>query len=471
VPRTFLCIAALAAFTLPCRAEQTITPTETIIRLTVQPMPAPKPALRYLLLPELKEMNPGNPIQNYLKCFMETQHFFFDKEALQRRDRMNNLPLKDLPAKELLQEYGNAALRQADWAARLDRPDWLVLLRLKDEGFSLLLPEVQQLRMLANALKVRFRAEVALRRFDDALRTAKTMFALSRHLGEHPTLICDLVGIAIAFVGIGPLEDMLEQPGCPNLYWALTNLPNSLINLEKALEGELLGIQVELRGLDDSAPMSEDQLKKFIAHIDRLHEMIGAPAKDGLRAWLKPRARDEALVKSARQRLAEAGIPADRLSQFPADQVILLDARRESEERWHEVMKLVSLPAWQVEVLAGQFMPYKDQALFDLTVTSSVLRVRRAQGRLEQRFALLRHVEALRLYAAHHDGRLPATLAEVLVPLPADPFTGKPFHYKVDGTTAHLRGSPPPGQEKSAAYNVRYEVTIQSAPDQVTIPK
>ena len=85
------------------------------------------------------------------------------------------------------------------------------------------------------------RAEVALGRFDDALRTAKTMFAMSRHLGEHPTFIGNLVGIAIANTAIGPLEEMLEQPGCPNLYWALTNLPNPLVSLDKGMEGERVG--------------------------------------------------------------------------------------------------------------------------------------------------------------------------------------------------------------------------------------
>ncbi|MCI0701870.1 MAG: hypothetical protein L0241_12380, partial [Planctomycetia bacterium] len=39
-------------------------PAETLIPLKVDPMPAPKPALRYLLLPELKEMTTGNPIPN-----------------------------------------------------------------------------------------------------------------------------------------------------------------------------------------------------------------------------------------------------------------------------------------------------------------------------------------------------------------------------------------------------------------------
>ena len=76
------------------------------------------------------------------------------------------------------------------------------------------------MRALASALQGRFRDEIALRKFDDAIFTAKTMFALSRHLGEHPTLIGSLVAIAIAFVAIAPLEEMLEQPNCPNLYWA-----------------------------------------------------------------------------------------------------------------------------------------------------------------------------------------------------------------------------------------------------------
>src|SRR5437660_651502 len=118
-----LCCAALTLFALVSRAEPPAPATETVIRLTVSPMAAPKPALRYLLLPEQKEMNPGNPIQNYLKCFMEQHKFFADKEAADRREKLLAMPLKELPAKEL-QDYGGPALRQADWAARLDNPDW-----------------------------------------------------------------------------------------------------------------------------------------------------------------------------------------------------------------------------------------------------------------------------------------------------------------------------------------------------------
>ena len=98
--RTFLACAALAVLGLPCRADETAATPETLIRLTAQPAAAAKPALRYQLLPELTEMNPGNPIQNYLKSFGEQQKFFFDKEDFERREKLLAMPPKELPASE-----------------------------------------------------------------------------------------------------------------------------------------------------------------------------------------------------------------------------------------------------------------------------------------------------------------------------------------------------------------------------------
>jgi hypothetical protein len=437
VARMLLCCAALVAFPLPVSAEQTVAPAEMVIRLTVQPMAAPKPALRYLLLPELKEMTPGNPIPNYLKCLLD-QDSSPDREVA-----------------------GRAALRLADRAARMDKPDWQILLKVKTDGIGLLLPDLQKTRALANSLQMRFHEEAAQRHFDDALVTAKTMFALSRHVGEHPTLIGDLVGIAIAFVTFSPLEEMLQQPGCPNLYWALTNLPSPLVSNAKGLEGERALILSEFHDLNHKAPMSAEELQKVIGHVDGLRRLgSGGKVKEGTRAWLDQRIKDKELVRAARGRLVEVGFEEERLARFPVEQVLLLDEWREFEVRRDEGMKLMNLPTWQVEALMAKIKPPEEKALFD-DLLSALIKVRRAQGRLEQRIALLRHVEALRLYAAEHDGKWPEKLADVSVPLPDDPFTGKPFRYQLDGATAHLRGSPPPGEEKNPAYNVHYEIVIQ----------
>jgi hypothetical protein len=465
VRQLLLCCTAFAVLALPCRADpQPPAAPETLIRLTVTPALAPKPALRYVLLPELKEMNPGNPIHNYLKCFMEQQKFFFDKEAFQRREKLLTMPLKELPAQEL-QDYGGFALRQADWAARLDTPDWQILLKLRAEGFELLLPDLQQLRTLASALKVRFRAEVALGRFDDAIRTAKTMFAMSHHCGEHPTFIGDLVGIAIAAVAIGPLEEMLEQPGSPNLYWALSYLPTPLVSLYKGGQGEQVWMIPAFHDLDDSAPMSPEQLHPFIVRMDKLfREAEGTPTKpgEGMQGWLDAHSKNEAWVSAARQSLVEGGLPEERVLGFPTEQVLLLNEKRKLEIGYSDLIKVLNLPVWQAEQLrGGEEKLTRESAPFAHAFLPALGKVHRAQGRLDQRIALLRHVEALRLYAAEHNGALPAKLADVSVPLPVDPFTGKAFRYEVKGNTAHLRGSPPRGEENNASFNLHYEITIQ----------
>jgi hypothetical protein len=461
VRSSLLCFATIVALVIPCVAEQTSKTSEMLIRLNLRPAPAPKPALRYRLLPELKEMNPGNPIQNYMKCMMEQKRFFFDEEAFQNREKLLTMPLKELPAQDL-KEYGRFALSQADWAARLDNPDWQVLLKLKADGIELLLPEVQQIRSLARALEVRFRVEIAQCRFDDAIRTAKTMFAIARHLGEHPTLIGDLVGIAITSITIRNLEVMLEQPGCPNLYWALTNLPCPLISLDKGMEGERVMMAWVFRDLSDSAPLSKDQLEKFMADADKLLEAADKkPDKPGVRAWLDTHVNDAALVNAARHRLGEYGLPEERLLGFSAEQVILLDEKRELEVRFDDDAKTISFPCWQVEKLAGQNKLNKPPALFADLLVPITLNARRAQGRVDQRIALLRHIEALRLQAAEQNGALPPKLSDVTVPLPVDPFTGKAFRYELAGNTVHLRGTPPPGQENVPVFNVHYEIVME----------
>jgi hypothetical protein len=203
--------------------------------------------------------------------------------------------------------------------------------------------------------------------------------------------------------------------------------------------------------------MTADQVKSFIAHVGKALE-LDRPGKT-VRDWLDKH-KDEASVRTARRRLVEYGFPEEVIKRFPADQVHLLDQKREYEVRRDEVMKLMTLPPWQGEALFRSIKTSKDDTLFG-SMVPALQKIRRAQGRLEQRMALLRHVEALRLYAADHDGKLPQKLADIPVPLPVDPFSGKSFDYKTDGTTAYFRGSPPPGEEKNAVYNLHYQVTIQ----------
>jgi hypothetical protein len=474
-------LGLLAALPLAGRGD------ETVVKLTVPPMPAPRPVLKYLLLPEVRELKPGNPAQYYLRCFMEQRNFFFTKYSSDQRARYLSLPLDKLAA-ENPRGYGGSALRQVDWAARLNAIDWEMVDRVQGEGVDLSLPELGPLRILAEALQVRFRIEVAGRHFEDADRSAKTMFSLARHLGEFPAESASFLGMTVADRAVDTLQEMVQQPDCPNLYWALTDLPRPLVDLRKGLQGDAVLKETELRALREDAVMTEEQLETLVSRLSGVmafgREQAGREPRS-FRANLASRIKDADKVREARARLFSASRTAvarqipdkkmsrnflngvlevytakDRIDKFSPLQVVLLDEKHKYEAQRDERMKLLALETWQIDALRGAEQEHAENGLF-ADFLPRVVAARRKQAALEQRLALLRHVEALRLYAAGHEGKLPEKLAEITVPLPADPFTGKPFVYKKEGVVAQLCGGSPHGADKNRVYNVRYDVRIR----------
>ena len=159
-----------------------------------------------------------------------------------------------------------------------------------------------------------------------------------------------------------------------------------------------------------------------------------------LQGRLRAFAQDADRLGAARRRLIEAGCAEALVRRFPPSQLILLDERREFEVQWDERTKLLAFPLWQIDSLASDREGERGENGLFADLLPRTIKLCRARGQLERQIALLRHVEALRLHAAGHDGKLPARLCDISVPLPDDPFTGKPFDYTVEGTTAHLRG-------------------------------
>jgi hypothetical protein len=463
-----LACAVLLAPTFAARADDA---NRTVVALEVRAMPAPNPALRYPLLPELRTMNPGNPVLGYLKCFGEQTHFFNHVTEVENRAKWLKMPLHQLPLNEMSGYSENSTpMRQADYAARLDTPDWQSLLRMKSQGAYLPVPELQQMRTLIDVLVVRWRAQLSARRIDDAVRTAQTTFALSRHLSEYPCGIADLVAMAVARRGLEELEEMIQQPDCPNFYWSLTDLPSPLIDIGKGLQGERLLTTVEFAMLDTPAPMSAAQLKQALKRMDSLFDdeepapprskpegAIPPPAaRKSAQEWLEGRAADKEHMAAARKRLVASGLAEEVVEKLPELQIVLLEMRREYEEQQDEVMKWRGVPFWKAEAILLTAPPRRLWS-FDRRATS--VNLMRSAVQLEQRIALLRHVEALRLYAAEH-GKLPARLADVTVPLPVDPITGQAFGYEVDGTKATLRTrlAHRPNQPE---HTLQYEVTLR----------
>ncbi len=61
---------------------------------------------------------------------------------------------------------------------------------------------------------------------------------MGRHVADAPTLICALIGLAITGLMDKRLEEFIQQPDAPNLYWPLADLPRPFIDLRKPMQGE-----------------------------------------------------------------------------------------------------------------------------------------------------------------------------------------------------------------------------------------
>jgi hypothetical protein len=450
-----LCVAGWAV------AQPPVPPDSPRV-LTVEPAAAPVPALKYQLLPELAELNPGNAVPEYLKCFCEQNNFFFNKEQADERLRLLKVPLAEIRPGSL-KNYGGPALKQADHAARLEYADWNTLPRMREQGFFLLIPEVQQIRLLAYALAVRGRGQIVDQDYAGAVGTIKTILALGRHLGDHPTIISGLVGVAIARDGLNVLEELVQQPGAPNLYWALTALPNPLVETHRSLGAERM---MQASGLGELSNPNRVWIADDVpAAIQKGKELIGmaempAEDRDAAGPWMAERVKDEAWLTAARKLLTDHGFPADKVAKYPPEQVLVFKLLLRARIVGDEAIKWMNVPYWQAEAgmvaLVGKGAGIEER--LERFFVFSVGTVKVAHTRLEQRIALLRVAEAIRLDAAK-TGKLPAKLTDLSVPVSNDPASGQPFGYKVDGATAALTGKQI-GAAAAASYG-KYEVRLR----------
>jgi len=91
------------------------------------------------------------------------------------------------------------------------------------------------------------------------------------------------------------------------------------------------------------------------------------------------------------------------------------------------------------------------------------VKVKDAEVRSRRDLAALRVLEALRLYAACHNGQLPKRLSDLDgVPLPNDPMTGQPFAYQLSGGEAVLSSPAPPGEPASQGLSWTIQMATAS---------
>jgi hypothetical protein len=430
-------------------------PLQPPLKLTIHPAAAPRPALKYQLLPEFKTRIRGNAAVYYGKVTAESQGVFGDRQLLDNIDNWGEMPLAELRKGNIDMPTLGVEKKLAR-AARCDSCDWQLPVH-EESFFEILLPEVQQTRQFAYILGTRARIQIAAGEFDDAVKTFQSGFALARNVAEGETLINQLVGIAICSIMQQQMMEFVQQPEAPNLYWALTMLPRPLVDLRKGLEAEMEGLASsfpEIRDLDAKRTPDEWRLV-----LNRFWQKVVDLSDD---KNLKEGGADAVISQSvkeypaAKQALIDRGLPTDVVEAMPAAQVVLVYTVKTYEDLRDDVFKWFFVPyvdgmeamaSASEEFDAGAEPSSDAPTLLAKMLLPSVKAIRRASARTDRDIGVLRVIEALRIYGAGHRGQLPQSLADITeVPVPADPVSGKPFDYGLDGDTAVLKVSPLPGR-------------------------
>ena len=440
-----------------------------IFKLKIHPKDEPSPALRYTLFPDTRELVHGNAAQTYYRAFSpDWMSFRNNKEYTDNQDKWLSCPLSALDENKI--RIPSGFLDQIHDATRKSYCDWDMYAKLRKDGFNMLLPDLQAMREISKALALDCRLQLKKGNIDKAMLDVKAGLTLSHHLGSGPTLIQGLVAIAAGSMMFPRLDEILQQEKAPNLYWALASLPRPLLDFRTCVGGEAIIMDHLFPGFREMLysgkirALSNDELEKMLKLMMNMLQQSD-------KGYTMYHAALMANFFKAKKLLLEHDIREETLNNIPPLQVVLLGEALYYDKISQNIVKWNHIP---YHIARGEIA--KAEATMEKTVPSitspipfgslsasivpAYKNVMQASPRFERRIAMLRTVEAIRMQAAR-DKQWPASTDKItMVPLPDDPFTGKPFLWKKDGNKITLVGPTPEGEAVSQNNTLTYELEL-----------
>lgn len=411
----------------------------------------PAPALRYRLYPARHELQPGMAMLRYARAIIVYQSISADE-----RNAWMQIPIlspeatsTDAASLATAVERTEAVYSELQALAMSEDNRWDH--RLRDVSgpavYQYVLPEVQEARTMARVLRIRIQHQLNEKDFEGAITTIRVGFRLAEFVGQGETGIQRLVGIAVHAMMRDALLETIKIPGCPNLYWALATLPPRLINIDDSIAWEMQNItQVlpELRDVHTEIWSEEEATANWIELLSNLGKLSNASIDSSSFTQLTSAVKEKAIVDEALSRLKAEGIDEGRLSKMPSLQIILADATLQVRRMGDDLCKGHLLPRFAgVAILDQEDARYQKwleenrnssvAAVIMNTLYPSVRQMKEAETRMLLSHSRLMTLEAIRLYAAQHNGELPKSLDELTVaPALPDPYTNQPFGYRVE---------------------------------------
>jgi hypothetical protein len=449
-------------------AEQDPAAVDMVVDAAADPVPA----LKYDFVYSALDTEAGNAQPVYAEARLLLTQTQPDEADEDRFHEWLAVPAADIPlaeAKHYLERFEDA-LDRVERATRRERcvheNPWR-----KENPFAFELPYLSDYRKLGRLLMLKGKIQIAERDYEGACATLRTGYLMARQISEEPVLISGLVGIAIARMVSSLTEELMRSPDAPNLYWALSGLPSPLVDLRTALSYERNSIFVALPALR-TPEKSLVTPKQWADMFASWAGMAGGEAVEpagplkALSGQLGVTALLMKMYPDAKAHLIAQGRKAEEVEKMPVPVVCGIyagdTARRYSDNmgKWCRLpyaeardglrgieRDMRPSPAEPVSAMAAMLMP-------------ALSRAYEAQVVLDRQVAALRCVEAIRMYAAAHDGELPAALDAIeCVPVPPDPVAGQPFTYDLADKTATLSAAPI--DPDCPRQGVHYRITIR----------
>jgi hypothetical protein len=469
--------------------------------ITISAQKVPEPSFRYVLIPPMADRHTGNAVQDYFRCLApDTTHFMRQQNYTARLQAWLEQPYslasrkappvsqgaiakktaaveptkdadgEDLPPKPLTYEEASifvkyGALDDLDRGARATYADWGYLERIKVKGMSMLLPEVNTFYLFKQIVQTRARLHLMDGNYEKALYGLQTGYSIAQHLNDTNLIVCTMNGVNFATGMNNVVEEFIQQPGSPNLFWALAQLPRPLIDLNKAYLGDRLGLQYLYGDLAE--------MEKRVLTQAEMEVILKGPFKDAFRMYGAELGNWPTVVlktyPDAKSWLKTKGWSTTDIEKMTSTQAVFL----------YGIGRYTILAD---EFLQGMYLPYSERFAHALKFDSKVKELAAQRDiayflglyffnpypglwvtiyQLDRHVAVLRCVEAIRHHVANSGNKLPGSWNEIKdLPIPVDPVTGQRFGYTVKSDHAEISVPAVPGAVNRMTAKV-YEVYLK----------
>ena len=219
---TFLCVSILLLTVVPLNGRT--------VELILHPAKAPESIEKYSLLLKTEQLRDANAVPLYEKAIQSLPEDY----DIEQIDQWLKTPLDKLPHQQVqstLQRF-KTTMQLLEQATKCKQCDWPYV---EEDELDSLSKNLSKYRRFTFILELQARLQIAQRQYNQALSTIQTGFAMAQHLGDSPNLLQGMIGLSISARMLRPLEQFIQGPDAPNLYWALQGLQRPFIDLTERL--------------------------------------------------------------------------------------------------------------------------------------------------------------------------------------------------------------------------------------------